>query len=116
MTHMDRSKRKSWSDLPAYRWSMVILGWALIVTAPLVSWLPGPGGLAQFIIGLGVVLKHSLWAKKRYSRLSKIHSEYARWANWALRRNKVKGRPPFPDVKRDILYLFRRDDVDLKMP
>jgi hypothetical protein len=116
MTHMDRSKRKSWSDLPAYRWSMVILGWALIVTAPLVSWLPGPGGLAQFIIGLGVVLKNSLWAKKRYSRLSKIHPEYARWANWALRRNKVKGRPPFPDVKRDILYLFRRDDLGMKMP
>jgi hypothetical protein len=43
MTHMHRSKRKNWSDTPAYRWSMVILGWALIVAVPLVSWLPGPG-------------------------------------------------------------------------
>jgi hypothetical protein len=43
MTNMHRSNRKNWSDTPAYRWSMIILGWALIVAAPLVSWLPGPG-------------------------------------------------------------------------
>jgi hypothetical protein len=116
MTIMHPSKRKNWIDTPAYRWSMVILGWALIIAAPLVSWLPGPGGLMLFIIGLGVILKHSRWAKKRYSRLSKQHPEYARWANWALRRNKVTGRPPFPDVKRDIMHLLRRDDVDMKMP
>jgi hypothetical protein len=116
MTLMHRSKRKNWSDTPAYRWSMVILGWAIIVAAPLVSWLPGPGGLLLFIIGLGVILKHSRWAKKRYSRLSKQHPEYARWANWALRRNKISGRPPFPDVKGDFLHIFRRDDVDMKMP
>jgi hypothetical protein len=116
MTNMHRSNRKNWSDTPAYRWSMIILGWALIVAAPLVSWLPGPGGLLLFIIGLGVILKHSRWAKKRYSRLSKQHPEYAHWANWALRRHKVKGRPPFPNVKGDFLNLFRRDDIDTKMP
>ncbi len=113
---MQRPKRKKWSDTPFYRWSMVILGWALVVAAPLVSWLPGPGGIALFIIGLGVILKHSLWAKKRYARLSRVHPEYANWANWAMRRSKISGRPPFPDIKRDIMHMFRRDDSDTKLP
>ena len=95
---------------------MVALGWFLIIAAPIASPLPGPGGIALFVIGLGVILKHSLWAKKRYSRLSRQHPEYARWVNWALRRNKVKGTPPFPDIKRDIVHLFRRDDLDAKLP
>jgi hypothetical protein len=116
MTSMQRPKQKSWSDTPAYRWSMVILGWTLIVAAPLISWLPGPGGIALFIIGLGVILKHSLWAKKRYARLSRQHPEYANWANWAMRRSKIAGRPAFPDIKRDIMHLFRRDDLDAKLP
>jgi hypothetical protein len=113
---MKSSANKTWSDTPFYRWSMVVLGWTLIVAAPLISWLPGPGGIALFIIGLGVILKHSLWAKKRYSRLAKQHPEYGRWADWAMRRSKVKTRPPFPDIKRDIMHLFRRDDLDAKLP
>ncbi|HPV67044.1 MAG TPA: hypothetical protein PLU56_02045 [Sphingorhabdus lacus] len=113
---MTESKKARWTDSSAYRWAMVILGWMLVVSAPLVSWLPGPGGLALFIIGLGVILKHSLWAKKRYSRLSKRHPEYGRWADWALRRSKVQHRPPFPDIKRDIMYLCRRDDIGMKLP
>lgn len=112
---MPDAKKKSWTDSSAYRWAMVILGWILIVAAPLISWLPGPGGLALFIIGLGVILKHSLWAKKQYSRFSKRHPEYGRWADWALRRSKVTGRPPFPNIMRDILYLFRRDDVGISL-
>jgi hypothetical protein len=116
MTNMPHPKQKNWSDTPAYRWTMVVLGWALVVAAPLVSWLPGPGGIALFIIGLGVILKHSLWAKKRYARLSRQHPEYASWANWAMRRSKVAGRPDFPDIKRDIMHLFRRDDLDAKLP
>ncbi|QGY79420.1 hypothetical protein [Sphingorhabdus lacus] len=113
---MTTPQKTRWTDSSAYRWAMVILGWMLVVSAPLVSWLPGPGGLALFIIGLGVILKHSLWAKKRYSRLSKLHPEYGRWADWALRRSKVQHRPPFPDIKRDIMYLCRRDDIGMKLP
>jgi hypothetical protein len=116
MVDMRYPKHKSWSETSIYRWSMVILGWTLIVAAPLISWLPGPGGIALFVIGLGIILKHSLWAKKRYARLARLHPEYANWANWAMRRNKVIGRPPFPDIKRDIMHLFRRDDLDAKLP
>ena len=113
---MQKPKKKNWRETPFYRWAMVILGWILVVAAPLVSWLPGPGGIALFIIGLGVILKHSLWAKKRYARLAKRHPEYGDWANWAMRRTRVTRRPPFPDIKRDVMHLFRRDDAGMKMP
>jgi hypothetical protein len=116
MIDMQRPKQKKLSDTPAYRWSMVFLGWALIIAAPLISWLPGPGGIALFIIGLGVILKHSLWAKKRYARLSRQHPDYANWANWAMRRSKLAQRPPFPHLKADIMHLFRRDDIGQEMP
>ncbi len=109
---MPETNVKKWTETPFYKWLMVVLGWLLIVAAPVASPLPGPGGIALFVIGLGVVLKHSLWAKKRYARLARLHPEYASWANWAMRRNKVIERPPFPDIKADIMHLFRRDDID----
>jgi hypothetical protein len=82
----------------------------LMVAAPLIGWLPGPGGLILFPLGLAILLKHSLWAKRVYSRVSKRHPEYALWANWAMRRKRFRERPPFPPIRRDFLRLFRRDD------
>jgi hypothetical protein len=96
----------------AYRWLMISLGWALMIIAPLIGWLPGPGGLILFPIGLAILIKHSLWAKRRYLRLSKTYPEYALWANWAMRRRRFQERPPLPPLKRDILHLLRRDDHD----
>jgi hypothetical protein len=90
---------------------MLTLGWALLIGAPLLGPLPGPGPLMILPIGLALILKNSLWAKKRYARLAKIHPEYANWTNWAMRRSKMKSRPPFPNIKRDIMHLFRRDDL-----
>ena len=109
---MTGTSQKNWRDSNAFRWSMLSLGWLLLVVAPLLGPLPGPGALVILPIGLTLILKNSLWAKKRYARLAKRHPEYGRWANWAIRRIKVKERPPFPDVKRDIMHLFRRDDID----
>lgn len=94
---------------------MLYLGWLLLICAPLLGPIPGPGPLLILPIGLALILKNSLWAKKRYSRLARRHREYGRWADWALRRNKVKERPPFPDIKADIMHLFRRDDIDQTM-
>jgi hypothetical protein len=95
---------------------MLTLGWVLFIAAPLLGPIPGPGALLVLPIGLALILKNSLWAKKRYSRLAKLHPEYGRWADWAMRRTKAKQRPPFPDIKRDIMHLFRRDDIDAELP
>jgi hypothetical protein len=109
---MVRQPDKKWSDFKLYRWFMLILGWLLVVGSPLLGPLPGPGPLFILPIGLAIILKHSVWAKKRYARFARRRPDYADWANWAMRRSKTTLRPPFPDIKADIMHLFRRDDID----
>jgi hypothetical protein len=104
------------SDNRTFQWVMIILGWGLMILAPLIGWLPGPGGLILFPVGLALVLKNSLWAKRHYARASKRHPEYGLWANWAMRRRRFKVRPPFPPVKRDLLNLLSRRSADQKLP
>ena len=99
---------------PILRWALVVLGWLLILGAVAIGPLPGPGALVLAPIGMAIILKNSLWAKKRYSRFARSNPEYGNWMDWAMRRKKVTGRPNMPDVKRDILHLFRRDDIDHK--
>ncbi len=86
---------------------MIIIGWAFVVLAPIVSPLPGPLGLAFFVIGGALILKNSLWAKRKYALHSKRHPEYALWLNWAMRRKRFKARPPFPPLRRDLANLLR---------
>jgi Putative transmembrane protein (PGPGW) len=107
---------KSWRDSNAVRYALISLGWILVIGAIVIAPLPGPGALVLAPIGLALILKNSLWAKKRYSRFARSHPQYGLWADWALRRKKVKNTPPFPDIRGDIMYLFRRDDIDKDMP
>jgi hypothetical protein len=107
---------QSWRDSNGFRWCMLCLGWLLIVVAPLLGPLPGPGALIILPVGLALILKNSLWAKKRYARLARRHPEYGNWANWAIRRSKVTERPPFPDIQRDVMHMFRRDDIGAELP
>ena len=95
---------------------MLALGWLLVLGAPLLGPIPGPGPLLILPFGLALILKNSLWAKKRYARAARLHPEYGRWADWAMRRSKASNRPPFPDIKADFLHLFRRDDIGVEMP
>lgn len=104
------------SDRPGYQWAMIVVGWMLVFSAPIVGLLPGPGGTVVFVIGLAVILKHSRWAKRRYARITRANPEYGEWVNWAMRRNKGRGQPDFPPIKRDIMHLFRRDDIGQEYP
>ncbi|WP_181883592.1 hypothetical protein [Sphingorhabdus pulchriflava] len=113
---MPAAKRRNISNNRSFQWVMIVLGWFLMILAPLIGWLPGPGGLILFPIGLALVLKNSRWAKKQFAHQAKRHPEYGEWANWAMRRKRFKTRPPFPPVKRDLMQLFQRDDVGQKLP
>ena len=47
-------------------WKILILdlvGVAMMILALLTGWLPGPGGIPLFIIGLGVLAIHHEWAQ-----------------------------------------------------
>ncbi len=40
-----------------------IAGFGLIVISPFIGWLPGPGGIAVFLAGLGLLSINHQWAK-----------------------------------------------------
>lgn len=94
----------------------MMFGWFLIIISPIVGALPGPGFIILFPLGLAIILKNSLAAKRAYSRFGRRHPEYGRWANWALRRTRARQAPPFPPIWRDMKNMFRRDDDGQIMP
>ena len=77
---------------PALRPAMLALGAALIVAAPLVGVLPGPGGILVFAVGLSLVLRHSRWARRRYARFKRQRPKRGDWADWGMRRPSAKRR------------------------
>lgn len=68
------------------------LGWVLIALTPLVGPIPGPGGIIVFAAGLGLVLKNSAWAKRRYVRFKRRHPNWGDWTDWGLRRQSARRR------------------------
>lgn len=68
------------------------IGCVLVLAAPVVGLLPGPGGIIVFAIGLGMALKNSLWAKRQYVAFKRRWPKPGRWADWGLRRRSAKRR------------------------
>ena len=79
-------------DHPVVEWSLFVLGLLLLVVSPLVGLIPGPGGIVVAGIGLALVLKTSLWAKRRYVKFKRWQPRAGRWTDWALRRRSLKRR------------------------
>jgi len=81
--------RKQWRrfiDSPVVEWTMFGIGVVLLLLAPVVGALPGPGGIIVAGIGLALVLKTSMWARRRYVKFKKWQPKAGRWTDWALRR------------------------------
>ena len=79
-------------DHPAVEWTIFVVGVVLILLSPLAGIIPGPGGIFVFAIGLAMVLKTSMWAKRRYVRFKTWQPKAGRWADWGLRRESAKRR------------------------
>ena len=63
--------REQWTrfiDHPVVEWSIFVVGVILMLLSPLAGVIPGPGGIFVFAIGLAMVLKTSMWAKRHYVR------------------------------------------------
>jgi len=87
--------REQWNafiDHPVVEWGIFALGLLLIIVTPLVAVLPGPGGIFVFGLGLAMVLKTSMWAKRRYVRFKRWQPKAGRWADWGLRRRSALRR------------------------
>ena len=69
-----------------------MVGVLLIVLSPLAGVIPGPGGIFVFAVGLAMVLKTSMWAKRHYVRFKNWQPKFGRWADWGLRRQSARRR------------------------
>ena len=90
------SRRGQWRafiDHPVVEWTIFAVGVILLLMTPLVGALPGPGGVIVGGIGLAMVLKTSMWAKRRYVKFKRWQPKVmgkqvnpGGWTDWALRR------------------------------
>jgi hypothetical protein len=66
--------------------AMLVLGVLLIIAAPIVGLLPGPGGVFVFAGGLVLVLRASRWARLRWARLKRRFPRLGHLADRVMRR------------------------------
>ena len=83
---------RTFMDQPVVEWTIFALGILLMIAAIPVGALPGPGGVFVFAIGLAMVLKTSMWAKRHYVRFKRSRPKAGGWADWALRRRSARRR------------------------
>lgn len=86
---------------PVIEWSLLALGLTLLVISPLVGAIPGPGGIIVAGIGLALVLKASMWAKRRYVKFKRWQPKAGRWTDRALRRRSAKRRDELRKAARN---------------
>ena len=96
-----RDQWRIFIDHPVVEWTIFAVGVVLIILSPLAGVIPGPGGIFVFAIGLAMVLKTSMWAKRRYVRFKRQQPKIGRWADWGLRRRSARRREEMLKEQRD---------------
>ena len=91
-TMISREQWQRFIDHPVVEWTIFALGVVLIILSPLAGAVPGPGGILVFGLGLAMVLKTSMWAKRRYVRFKRKRPKAGQWMDWGLRRRSAKRR------------------------
>jgi hypothetical protein len=97
--------REQWRwfiDHPIVEWSIFVVGVILILLSPLAGIIPGPGGIFVFAIGLALVLKTSMWAKRHYVKFKRWQPKAGRWADWGLRRRSARRREEIRKHREEI--------------
>ena len=97
--------RENWRwfiDHPVTEWSIFAIGVILMILSPIAGVIPGPGGIFVFAIGLAMVLKTSMWAKRRYVKFKRWQPKAGRWADWGLRRRSAKRREAIRKHRKEI--------------
>jgi hypothetical protein len=83
----------------AKRVGVFVVGWALIILAAAIGWLPGPGGIPLALLGLAVLATEFEWAARRQRQL---RAYYHRKKDQMLRnhRERVEVRHVAADERR----------------
>ncbi|PLS80962.1 hypothetical protein CYG49_03455 [Candidatus Saccharibacteria bacterium] len=58
--------KKTWKQVPAIirKPFVLLVGVPMIIAAPLLGWLPGPGGIPLFLLGIAILSTEFPWAEK----------------------------------------------------
>lgn len=97
--------RERWKEIASskpVRTSLFVVGMLLIIAAPLLGPIPGPGGIFVFAAGLSLALKNSDWAKRQYVRFKAWQPKAGRWADWGLRRKSARRREAIRRQREEI--------------
>ena len=86
MNMMSRHRLRAIEQRPWFQTIELIVGILLLLLSPLAGAIPGPGGIFVFAAGLALVLRTSMWAKRRYVRFKKWQPKAGKWTDWGLRR------------------------------
>jgi hypothetical protein len=89
---MTRDRWRRFLDQPWVEWCLFALGVLLVIIGILVAPLPGPGGVFFIAPGAALILKTSMWAKRRYVKFKRWQPKAGRWTDWALRRQSAQRR------------------------
>ncbi len=87
-----RERWKAAGRNAAIKTGLFVTGCVLLVVAPLVGILPGPGGLFVAAAGLTLILRNSRWAKRWYVRFKRWQPKAGGWFDWGLRRKSARRR------------------------
>jgi hypothetical protein len=86
---------KAWVE-----WGMFTLGVILIIAGIIVAPIPGPGGVFLIAPGVALILKTSMWAKRRYVRMKRWQPKAGRYTDLALRRKSARRREAIRKAER----------------
>lgn len=74
------------------RFVITVFGGFMVLLAPIVGLLPGPGGIFMFAIGFALMLKNSAIVRRYYARLKAKYPKKGEWVDWAMRRKSTLRR------------------------
>jgi len=86
---------------------LFVAGVILLILAPIVGAIPGPGGIFVFAAGMALTLQNSDWAKRQYVRFKRWQPKAGAWMDWGLRRRSAKRREQLRKL---------RDKIDAPQP
>jgi hypothetical protein len=91
---------KRFFDKAWVEWGMFALGVLLIIAGIIVAPIPGPGGVFLIAPGVALILRTSMWAKRRYVKMKRWQPKAGRYTDLALRRKSARRREAIRKAER----------------
>ena len=98
---ISREQWRRFIDHPVVEWAIFGIGVLLLLLAPVVGALPGPGGIIIAAVGLAMVLKTSTWARRRYVKFKRWQPKVGHVTDLALRRPSARRRQAIRKAQRE---------------